>query len=229
MRSTDFVDGDLTQDDRTDSAPARQGGTTQGHEKLARHRDDVSENVVGAIDEIERLRRRQHELEQEKRDLEELGRKQEDYERGKREMIQHLNEGIVTLEKKEVQSAQLTELLAATRNRFKETLAELETIDENKWADDHFREELYKALVIVDDARMEYNKAFAKIEVLDTIKEPMTVEQATGIKAGMPQSISDRDFTHWLKVGFAVSLPLVIMLALLAAILAVVRHLLPPL
>ena len=55
----------------------------------------------------------------------------------------------------------------------------------------------------------------------------MTVEQATGIKAGMPQSMSDKAFTHWLKVGFAVSLPLVIMLVVLAVILAVVRHFLP--
>lgn len=222
--NTDFDDGDLVQDA---GRLTKQPGTQQSAGRLAKHREAVSEGVVGAMDEIERLRRRQHEIEQEKRDLEELSRKQEEYERGKREMIQHLNEGIMVLEKKEVQSAQLTELLSATRTRFKDLLGELENIDEEQWQDEHFRGELYKAIVVVDDARMEYNKAFAKIEVLDAVKDSTLSEQVSAARPGQLSQGTDRSFFYWIKVGFAVSLPILIMLLAVAGAYLALRRFWP--
>lgn len=174
--------------------------------RMAKHKAEVKSGLVSAIGEMETLRHRQNELEQEKRDLEELGQKQVEYERGKREVIDHLNQGIVALEKKEVQSAQLTELLVATRNRFKDALNEIEHINENNWPEEEFRRELYKALVVIDDARVEYNKALAKIHALEGSGESILDESSMD---RMPGSLDrpERSFGSWVKVGFAVSLP----------------------
>ena len=174
--------------------------------------------MVSAVSEIERLRRRQQELEQEKAELEEMARKQRDYEQGKREMIAHLGEGIMALEKKEIQTAQLMEIIVATRSRFRTSLEELEKLDEERWPDAQFREELYKALAIVDDARMEYNKALAKIEILESGSSSImeTTRPASPDGGAFMAGITKRNFTDWLKIGFALSLPLIALVVFLA-------------
>lgn len=176
--------------------------------RMVKHKAEVKSGLVSAISEIETLRLRQTELEQEKRDLEELSQKHDDYVRGKREVIDHLNQGIIALEKKEVQSAQLTELLVATRNRFKDSLNEIEQIDEEKWPEDSAssRKELYRALVVIDDARVEYNKALAKINALEGEREPITDEGSAARMAANGEA-RERSFGSWVKIGFAISIP----------------------
>lgn len=189
--------------------------------RLARYRQEVSSNMMEAVSELEKLKIRRELIEQRKTELEELEQKQLDYERGKHEMIDHLNEGIVVLEKKEIQTTQLTELIKATRDRFRESLDELESIDEESWEDDRFREDLYKALVIVDDARMEYNKALAKIEVLEGSDEALLEH---GRQQGPTTVVNEpRSFGYWVKVGFALTLPLVILAALGLAVFLILR------
>jgi hypothetical protein len=190
--------------------------------RMAKHKAEVKSGLVNAIGEIESLRQRQDELEQEKRDLEELGQKQVEYERGKREVIDHLNQGIVALEKKEIQSAQLTELLVATRNRFKDALNEIEHINEQNWAEVEFRKELYKALVIIDDARVEYNKALAKIQALEGSRESI-LDSGSISKMSSANEVGERSFGTWVKIGFAVSVPFWL-LAILATVAYLVLH-----
>lgn len=228
MKNTDFVDGDLVA--RRGGAGDSLGRVVDGMNeegaiparsisdislgRLTKHREEITTGVVSTINEIETLRRRQEELEQEKKDLEELGKKQAAYERGKREAIEHLNEGIIALEKKEVQSAQLTDLLVATRNRFKELLEEIESIHEDQWGDEDFRTELYKALVIVDDGRMEYNKALAKIQVLERRSDSILDKSYSVAAPAVPEGCGEKSFGQWVKIGFAVSLPFWILVIL---------------
>ena len=105
-------------------------------------------------------------------------------------------------------------------------MEEIAVIDEEEWPEDHFREELYRALVIIDDARMEYNKALAKIQVLESSSHPLLEgggsnnplrEMPSG--GGVPGS-----FWFWLKVGFAITLPLAILGILLAAAYFLLSH-----
>jgi hypothetical protein len=239
MRQTDFVDDDLTVG-RSASGRARaddpiddiSGGgdipvraiSELSIGKLADRKQQMNTGMVKAINEIERLRQRKEELEAGKRYLEELSQKQEEYETGKREMIERLNEGIVALEKKELQHAQLTDLIIASRNRFKEILDEIENIDEESWSDDRFRQELYKALVIVDDGRMEYNKALAKIEVLEGSGESVLDRRA--VASALQARIAgggEKSFGYWMKVGIAVTLPVVVLAAVFMAAYLVLR------
>ena len=125
----------------------------------------------------------------------------------KRQVIDHLDQGIVALEKKEVQSAQLTELLVVTRNRFKDALKEIEQINEDTWPEEDFRRELYRALVVIDDARIEYNKALAKIHALEGARESILDEGSIGRVSGNQEQGSEKGFGAWVKIGFAVSIP----------------------
>lgn len=190
--------------------------------RMAKKKEEINAGVVSAIKEIEELKRRQEELEREKNDLEDLAKKQKEYDEGKREVIEHLTEGIVALEKKEIQSAQLTDLVVATRNRFKEILSDVERLSNGGWTEENFRQELFKSLVIIDDARMEYNKSLAKIQVLEG-KGDQVVERISG-----PSGSTDggHGFGYWFMVGFALAVPFGVVAAVFAAAYVVITRLL---
>ena len=191
--------------------------------RMAKHKQDVDENVVQAAQELERLRKRQETLEREKRELEEIRRKQEEYERGKRDVIERLGQSLITMEKDELQAERMAELLNATRKQFKEMLAEVEKLNEALWPEERFGEELTKALALVKDTRMEYNKSLSKIEAAGGTE----VRIASSVSAmGEPPRLNydeERPFGYWLKVGMAVSLPLIVFILLVVILFIVMR------
>jgi hypothetical protein len=179
--------------------------------RMARHRKEVDAQSAMAAQELERLRKRQEQLEQERRELEDLRRRQDEYERGKREITELLKRSLVTLERKEVDAQRMVELLSVTRARFKELLGVVEELQEEGWPEDRIRDELAKSLGVLEQARMEYSKAMAKIEAVKA--------DAPAAPAGPPAVIFDergfageeeRSFAHWLKIGLAVSLPVTV-------------------
>jgi len=187
--------------------------------RMAKHKQDVDENVVRAVEELERLRKRQEDLEREKRELEDNRNKQQEYEHGKREMLDRLNQSLVTLEKDELQAERLAELLSATRRQFKEMLGEIEAINEDVWPEENFGDELNRALAVVEDSRMEYNKALSKIEAAGgseprtgSVGQPVTLEESRHLRE------EEKPFTYWLKVGLAVTLPLIVVVLIVAAV-----------
>lgn len=238
MSTTDFFDQDLVRRrERAVQAGASIGGEPaadtavprnelSGHPvadlnltRMAKHRETVNVQVAGAMKEIEQLRRRQEDLERERQNLEEMGRKQDQYERGKREMIDSLEQSLALLQKKEVQCVRLTEIYAGTQVRFQELLQSLQAINDGAWPEESIREELNRALVQIEEARKEYGKSIAKIEAAgggaDAAADAASPLFEPPAASGQPQS-----FGYWLKVGFAVTLPLMILIAVLAIILA---------
>ncbi len=238
MPGTDFFDDDLVRQRNAARAPVSradeavetlgQGGSPDdvpvraisdlNLTRMARHKHQVSEQSSVALQELERLKKRQEELEQEKRELEDLRRKHDDFDRGKREMTDHLKRSLVSLEREEVEYGRLVEQLAATRKRFKSLLAGLEEIKEESWAEEEIREQLNRSLVIIEDTRMEFNKSLAKIEaVKGGEKAPAGATPAAApILYEDRHGAEDKPFTFWVRVGWAVSLPIVITLVVLA-------------
>lgn len=184
--------------------------------RMARHRKEVDSQSAMAAQELERLRKRQEQLESEKRELEELRRKQDEYERGKREMTELLKRSLISLERKEVDAQRLVELLDATRGRFKEILAHVETLQEEGWPEDRIREELARSLAVLEQARMEYSKSIAKIEAVKSDAPAPGGAQPAVIydeRSSMPDE--EKTFGYWMRMGFAVSLPLIVAISLL--------------
>ena len=238
MSNTDFIDDDLIQ--RRDAVkevnmgPAHKGKAASDIPRsepvptgdlnltpLTRRNEEINSQVATKLDELERLRTKQEALEREKNSLENLRNNQEKYEAGKREMIDHLEKSLIALEREEISLNQRVELLAETERRFKEMLSDMRGFNEEQWATDTegLREELSKALVVIDNTRKEYNKAYARIEAMresnniGIIAEPAMQDESAGL-ARYP-----RGFGDWLKVGLAFSLPLVIVLIVLIGVL----------
>lgn len=199
------------------------GGSSRGGDLnlplLASQRKQIEHQAARTAEELERLRRQSEALEREKRDLEERRRKQDDYEKGKQELLDGLNQSLVTLERDEIKTQQLAELLQSVRQRFRGLLTEISEINENDWPADQVREHLGTALVRVDDARMEYNKAMARVKSVMSTAEP---GEAAGPLLLTPPAVIRNEaqpFLESLKTGLAFTLPLLVMLAVLCAVL----------
>lgn len=190
------------------------GMNESGVPKLSRQRGKLTEDMVGASEEIERLRLRQEELEKERRELEELATKQSEYERSKREIVEKLQKSIIWIEKEEHQAQRMVEIFTETRTRFRNILNTLTAINESQWPEDAFDVELNKALVTVDLANTDCNKALSRIEASSWHKETAGNERGNVLDAIGHGAGQDRGFLQWMKIGLALSLPLILMVIL---------------
>lgn len=189
-------------------------------EKLARQKDDIAHKVANAAEEIERLRMRQEELEYAKRTLQELNQKQDSYTQQKKEMISLLGRSIVQMEKDEIRAARLVQLLSGTREQFKGLLSEIREIREEQWEESVFEENLDQSLALLENARMVYNKSVAKV---DAEQLPRGDRGATGLSGTRDNPVhhpfAGRGFFFWLKIGFALALPVTLLLTALGFLL----------
>jgi len=243
MADTDFFDDDLIKQregaKRIKMGPADEPAAPMGEPasdevpvrpisdfnltRMARFKQDMGEKSAQATQDIERLRQRQEEIEREKRDTDDLRRKTEEYERGKRDMIERFGQSLVTLERDELQAEKLSELLASIRKRFKMMMAELQELSEESWPEDAYRDELTRALSILENARQEYNKSMSRLDAIQGEKgapaehAPVTFEDRPAFHE------TDHSFGYWIKIGLAVSLPLILFFVILVAVLIVLR------
>jgi len=238
MSNTDFIDDDLIQ--RRDTVkevkmgPMQKGSTAGDIPRsepvptadlnltpLTNRKEEINSQVATKLDELERLRAKQEALEREKNHLETLRNNQEKYEAGKREMIDHLEKSLIALEREGITLNQRLELLAETERRFKKMLNDMRSFNEEQWSSDSgdLREELNKALVIIDNTRKEYNKDYARIEAMreshniGLIAKPALQGEAAEL------ACYPRRFWDEVKTGLAFSLPLVIVLIVLIGVL----------
>ena len=185
---------------------------------LARHKQEVTEQMVDKTQELDRLRARQEELEKERRTLEDMRKKQETFDIGRRELKQRLNESLIRMEKDQLQADRLMQLLDETRRVFRARLDEVDALNEEQWADDNVLDELNKALSLLENIRADYNKALAKIDAIHpqlpasaAAARPLTFEDAPGLTGESAQG-----FGYWLRAGLAFTTPLMALLTLLA-------------
>lgn len=190
--------------------------------RMARLKKEMTEKSAQATQDLERLRRRQEEIEREKRDVEELRHKMEEYERGRRDLIERFSQSLVTLEKEEVQAQKLSEMLASIRKRFKMMLLELQQIREECWPEDTYRDELTRALSILENARQEYNRSMARLEVVQGERGGAPLHPPPAYEE-VPTPTHEHPFGYWIKVGLAVSLPIMLFLALVVAVILLLR------
>ena len=183
---------------------------------LARHKQEVTEQMVDKAQELDRLRVRQEELEKERRTLEELRQKHEAFDAGRRELKDRLNESLVRMAKEQMEAERLAQLLDETRRMFRARLEEVTALSEEGWEDDHLLDELNKALVLLENIRSDYNKALAKIDAIQPAAvrvssgDPLTFSETPGAgPAGRP------GFGYWLRAGLAFTLPLMALLVVL--------------
>ncbi len=211
--TTSFDDLDLRK-----RRPAAEGGGVDitAVERLARQKDEIADKVATAAEEIERLRMRQEELEYAKKELQEINRKQDVYAHGKKEVIASLTRRMLQMEKEEVRASRMVELLSASRQQFKALLAEIREIREERWEESTFEEELDRSLALLENARMVYNQAVAKIDAESGSRGDRPAGALTVLEDGMRHPLAGKGFLFWLKIGVALTLPGLVALGLLA-------------
>lgn len=191
--------------------------------RMARRREEVNTQVAGAKVELERLRRKQGDLEREKQTLEDLLEKQDQYERGKQELIDRMAESMVSLQKLGDHAARQVEIYSAGNDRFAEFVEELQKMNDADWSDEHFREELNKSVARIEAIRKEFVKIQAAIEA---VGGPVQLfdEKRPGTLDLEEESPARFGFGTWIKIGFAVSLPVVVALLAVLVVLLTRGH-----
>ena len=212
--ATNFNDLDLRKHREGDGAVPEESAA----DRLAKQKDEIANKVANAAEEIERLRMRQEELEYAKKELQELNRKQDSYTHGKKEIIASLARSILQMEKDEVRASRMVELLSATRQQFNGLLSDIREIREERWDEASFEEELDRALVLLDNARMVYNKFVAKIDAESWPRGDRAGGALTALDDGSRHPLAGKGFFFWLRIGLALTLPAVIVMAVLAGV-----------
>ena len=178
---------------------------------LELNEDDVSpehldSQVQRAQEALLSLKRQQEQIEKQKRELEELSRRQEELERGRAEMGDKLTRSLVILEREAYDTQKKLEALRATRESFGQHLELIEAIDPKSWNPGDLHKELSRALSTVDDARAEFSQQKSRLQA----DEPNGDVLPEAAPDASDMTGENGSFAHWVKVGFAVTLPLII-------------------
>lgn len=160
--------------------------------------------------QLEDLKAQQEQIEKQKRELEELSRRQEELERGRAEMADKLARSLVVLEREGYNTQTKLEQIKATHENFAQHLQLLEGIDPKTWNSSDLHKELSRALSTVDDARAEFSQQRSRLQAAnmggDAEGDVALPEAAPGAETfGGANS-----FAHWVQIGFALSLPLIV-------------------
>lgn len=238
MSDTDFFDSDLSRQRSNVSrqslaGQARESGTGVHYDeipvrpvselnltRLARQREQIHAQASVQAKEIEQLKRRQSEVERQRQEADDMLRKQEAYERGRVDMVERFHQSVIALEKQENRATRMAQLYANTRQQFTSLRKEIEALDLEKCPDSAFRDELSKAVAVIESARLEYNKLLA---VVDAAEAEQGASPAPKMAALEPTLTLDdepeRDFVGWMKIGVALTLPLGVLMILFGIVM----------
>ena len=217
--ASEFVDSDFQSAQQTAYAaplpPSPAGSPPPSN------RPPTSEEMAALVSEkqikLAELKRAQEDLERERASLEELRRRQMEFQTGRSEMLQHLTRGIGLLEEAELTARRETDQMARTLGEFRDAVSKVQAINEQLWNQDNFSVELTRALTTLENARMEWNAARLRFPLLSGAA-PAGTESAAP-KAG-PPLLADASLGQLCKLGFALTLPLVLVgLAILVVLL----------
>jgi chromosome segregation ATPase len=186
--------------------------------------EHLDNQVQKAQEQLVALKRQQEMIERQKRELEELSRRQEQLQHGKQEMLEKFTRAVVVIERENYDAQKRVELLHAIHDSFNQHMEVLDSINPKTWEGLDIHKELTKALSAVDDSRAEYARSLPKISAERSGEGVDPVAASAGYQ--MDYGLSEpKDFTYWLKAGFAFTLPLfVIGVFLIIVLIAIFNH-----
>lgn len=165
---------------------------------------ELTDKVQQVRAELESLKQKQEEIEREKTRLEELKRRQDSLDEGRTDMLDKLTRALVVVQRETEESQKRVEQLAAIHHSFSQHLQQIESISPRSWSPQELPKELSRALSMVEDARADYTRSNAKLSV-DTAADESTHSHHGSYEEIAPD---ERDFTYWVRAGFAFTLPL---------------------
>ncbi len=214
--ATEFIDGDFQ------SRPAPGSGTGAGALPRAPTREEVDSKVAETQQKLIELRRAQEELERERSALEETRRRQLEFQTGRQEMIQNLIRGVGLLEEAEFARRRDAEQMSKALVDLRDALSKIETIQQESWTQANFSLELTRGLTTLENARMEWNAARLKFDVLSgTVFDPQ--KPGANVSTPQPSFLFNCTFGQMCRLGFALSWPVAAVLLLGFLVLVALR------
>ncbi len=185
-----------------------------------KEQDELLVKVEKAKEQIAKLRRQQADLEREKAELEDLGHRQEEWYRGKKELSEALVKSLALLEGEGDEVARRAALVKDARAGFAALLEQIAGIREERWTPATLKDELNRALLVLQRGRTELSEARARIAALRG-EGGAGVEAWTegGVEAAS-SAASRLSAGELLRIGFWLALPAAVMAGLLCAVLA---------
>jgi len=204
--AAEFVDTDF-HTPKSPYAPTSTGfNATAGFR--APSREEVDSKVTEAQQKLVELKRAQEELERERAALEEIRRRQSEFHTGRGEMIQNLTRGLGLLEEAEFAARRDAEQMSKSITEMRDALVKVQAINEEGWAKEQLDVELTRALTTIESARMEWNSARLKFNVLTGNATPAG---NTSDKSKPSDSLfAPKGFLELCKLGLAFTWPLVL-------------------
>ena len=179
--------------------------------------EDLSHELQEQQEKLLELKRQQEEIERRKRELEELNKKRVELSIGQKSMREKLTRAIAILENAEYDARKEIEQIQITRQTFADHLTTLEAIDPSKWMPDNMDDQLTKGLSQIDHARAVYTQARARIDALSG--KDIGGDGDNSLENEERQQSYETDsvpFFELVRRGFALTLPLLVALLILA-------------
>ncbi len=216
--ASDFVDSDFQPSRKTGYAPTM---TAPSHDfDRPPSREEVDSRVSETHSKLAELKRAQEELERERAALEELRRRQSEYQTGREEMLQSLTRGVGLLEEAEFTARRDAEQMSQAMHDLRDALQKVQALNDQNWTKENFSMELTRALTTIENSRMEWNSSRLKFPILSGEAATMA-KPAAG--SNFPPAIQTQNFAQLLKLGLALTWPLVI-LGLGIFLMLLLRH-----
>jgi hypothetical protein len=170
--------------------------------------EHLDEKVQQAEQQEQSLKRQLEAIEKQKREFSELSRRQEAMLGSRNDLAEKLDRAIKVIERETIEAGKRLEMLQSVDTAFREHLENIGSINPKLWSETEIGAELARAVAAVDDARGEYNRSYPRVTA---------IPEQGGAPAGESGHVSeyssgdDKDFIGWLKIGFAFSLPLIVL------------------
>jgi len=197
--------------------------------------DHLAERVHTTQQRLSLLRAEADALEREKLQMEELSRKQREFMGGRTEVAEKLSRAVAMLDRESYEAQKRVEQLLVIKDNFHQHLEMVQSLNPEEWNSQDLPRDLTRAIGIIEDAREEYGKSMARVQLLtnaSTSSMPAATVAVTapardfGVSSragGMPIEISREAFRTWAFCGAAFSLPL-IALAMLYMLVRLFTH-----
>ena len=183
-------------------------------------KEELELKLQDAREQLNRLRRQQDDLERQRGELEELRRKQDEYTRGKMEMLESLTRGLATIEREQVLAQRATELCRETSTAFRDYLEQLNSLNDAAWTKENLRSELAKVLSVIDNSRLEYNRAQSRLDCF----APVAAASESAAAPQQKKAIESSELVRYACIGAVASAPLILAGTIWVILLLVFKH-----
>jgi hypothetical protein len=188
--------------------------------------DNMDQRVHLAQERLSRLRKEADEIEREKSALEELRRKQQGFIQGRAEMLERLSRAVGLLDRESTDNRRKIEQMILMRDSFAEHMDAVHSLTPEDWSRQNLQTELSRALAIIEDAKLEYDRSMTRLQAFTHVPAPAAPVAASHGpsqpgQALFPMAMNRNTFRQWAFCGLAFTTP-VLILAVLAGLLKLI-------